>query len=111
MAILDPRLYDYASFTMQWVTNYDVKTNQTDLFKNVPNAGYMMIKSNYAITVKVNSSSNAALPVAANTAFELGKYKMPIRGIDNIYVSNGTADLATIQVRLCAGDDWVAASQ
>ena len=65
----------------------------------------MMIKANYAITVKVNELANAALPVAANTAFELGKFKMPIRGISNIYIANATADLATIQVRLCAADD------
>lgn len=111
MAILDPRAYDYVSFQLQWVSDYDVKTNQTDLFKNVSNAGYLMIKANYNITIKINSSSNAALPISANTAVEFGRYKIPIRGIDNIYVSNATADLTTIQVWLAAPDEGVSTSK
>ena len=108
MATLDVRNYDYASFSVpNATTDYDVKTNQTALFSEVGNAGYVKIESTAIITVKFNETTKTGIPFVANEAQEFGKNFIPIRSISNLYITNASGWAATVQVILAAPDDGV----
>jgi hypothetical protein len=63
--------YDNAEWTTGTLTNYDVATPNQTLFVNCLRPNKVVIRADGAITVKFNSTSNPAITVAANTAFEL----------------------------------------
>lgn len=62
-------LYDAAEWNAGVVTDYDVSA-QT-LFVNCKNPTYVSIRTDAAITVKFNETTNPGFTVSANTAFDL----------------------------------------
>ena len=64
--------YDSAEWSQAVATNYDVYA-QT-LFSNCKQPSHVVIRVDTAITVKFDSTSNSAITVAANTAFELTNF-------------------------------------
>ena len=92
-----PIQYDWASFTLPAnQTNYDVKSNQSALFDNIPLAKNIVIFFNQEITIRFNSTlmPGAVLPISRSP------FQSPSRFLDtsNIYLTNTTA--ATVEIWL-----------
>lgn len=76
-------------------TNYDVKTQQTDSFKNVPTAWLVQIYTDQDISVRFNSISNPAIVLeAGNSPYEFRN----ILRIKNIYITNASGNTANIKI-------------
>lgn len=90
--------YDFVEFTLtNGQTNYNVKTNQTSLFLNIPEAGKCIIESNKNITVRFNNTAFPAVKLdAGESPMELIE-KIIIR---NIFMTNASGSDATIRVWL-----------
>ena len=63
--------YDNAEFASGIVSDYDVGTNESDAFNNVTLARYVSIRTDAAITVKFNSTSNPSITIEASTTFNV----------------------------------------
>ena len=89
--------YDYKSFTVVDGSNYDVKAQQTDLFKNVPMAGYVRITASAAITIRLNTTTSPLISQSSSEILEFGQKFIPCKEIDNIYITNtGTATVGIL---------------
>ncbi|HEB13746.1 MAG TPA: hypothetical protein ENI13_02065 [candidate division CPR3 bacterium] len=63
--------YDNAEFASGIVSDYDVGTNESDAFNNITTARFVSIRTDAAITVKFNSTSNASVTIDASTTFNV----------------------------------------
>ncbi len=91
--------YDFvASFTVATgTTDYDLKTQQATAFKNVSKAWLVLIWTDQDISIKINSTSNPAIPVpAVESPYELRN----ILRVSDIYISNASGSTANIKVML-----------
>ena len=94
-----PKRYDYASFTVSnGQSDYDVNSNEADVFSNIKQATRVIIKTDKNITVKFNSTLLPAFPInIGDSPFQLPPDYMEI---SNIFISNSSGDTATIKVWL-----------
>lgn len=91
-------VYDWASFSIaDGVSDYDVNSQQANLFKHVPTARGIIIWSDQDISIKFNSTSYAAITHEAVYAPHewFNKFK-----IINIYIANASGSTANIKVFL-----------
>jgi len=65
-----PTKIDSAEWTQGTVTNYDI-SGQSTLFKNCPAPTHIIVRTDAAITIKFNATSEPAISIGANTSFEL----------------------------------------
>lgn len=94
-------LYDYASFTIATATtDYDVKTNETDLWSNINVAGMCRLTFNKAISIKFNVTTLPAVDFAATeSGVKIGNshvFDIPIAYISNLYITNTSGDTVTM---------------
>ena len=92
-----PIVYDQKLFTLPASqTNYDVKANQTDLFKNIPLAKNLVIFFDKQMTIRLNST----LMPAAILPISRSPFQSPPRFLDisNIYLTN--TDSVNVEVWL-----------
>lgn len=85
------KMYDYTSHSIATATTNGL----LPAFVNLNEANYVKITSNQIITVRFNSTSNAAFPFVANTPISWDNMK-----VDKIYVTNASWSTATILVEL-----------
>jgi hypothetical protein len=91
-------VYDYAEFTVgTGITDYDVRTNQSALFKNCSTAWLALITFNKNISVKFNSTDMPA--IALDYGISPAEWK-DIFKITNIYITNASGANATIKILL-----------
>ena len=89
--------YDSAEFTLATgQTNYNVKTNQAASFSNIPVAKRLEIRTNVAISVKFNSSANAAITISPTDS----PYTMEWLEVTNIFITNNSGSTASIKILL-----------
>ena len=90
--------YDWVSFTLtNGQTDYDLKVNQANLFKNLVQARGMVIISTQAIGVKINSTSFPLITVSvAQMPWEFLGYKI----IKDAFLTNSSGSDATVEVLL-----------
>ena len=90
--------YDFASFTVATATtDYDVKANQSALFKNAPRASGMIIWHDQTVTIKFNSTDMPG--ITHDVAYEPHNWFDKIE-ITNIYITNASGSTATIRIFL-----------
>lgn len=90
--------YDYVEFTLNdGQTNYDVKSNQSALWNNIPIALIATIETTRNITVRFNNTGFPAVKLDAGASpMELVKKLL----ISNIYLTNASGNSATIRIWL-----------
>jgi len=90
--------YDYAGFNVTTgTTDYDVKANQTALFKNAARASGMILWSNYDVTIKFNATTMPGIP--HSTDYEPHEWFNKLE-ITNIYITNASGSTAAIKIFL-----------
>ena len=92
-------IYDFvSSFTVATATtNYDLKTQQSSAFKNVPKAWLVIIWTDQDISIKQNSTSNPSISIpTGESPFEF----RDILAITNIYITNASGETANIKIML-----------
>ena len=78
-------------------TDYNLKTQQSDAFKNVPKAWLAIIWADQDISIKLNSTSNPSIAISTtDTPFELRN----IFEITNIYITNNSGAAVNVKVML-----------
>jgi hypothetical protein len=93
--------YDWATFTLNTgTTDYNVKTNQANLFLNIPIAKNVFIWSTQDISFKFNNTGNPAIVFAAASNGE-----SPFEGknfllVSNIFLTNSSGTNSTIKIML-----------
>jgi hypothetical protein len=98
-------LYDYKSFNIDTeTTDYDVRTNQTDLWSNIDTAWMCRLTFNKAITLKVNLDTMPWISLATTDSWcTLGNgtdFTFPVAYISNLFISNASGDTVTVWVYL-----------
>lgn len=95
------RLYDNAEFSVANATaDYDVAANQTALFGGTTSNAFkpvyfVRIVTDQTITVKFNSTSNAAVTITST----MSPFLMDeVIEVDNIYITNNSGSAANIKV-------------
>jgi hypothetical protein len=82
-------LYENAEFTVNGVTDQNVTTAQ-GLFDVVTKAHYVEIRTDAAISVKFNSTSNDAISISTTDS----PYKMSVLAVENIFLTSvGSANV------------------
>ena len=91
-------VYDSAELAVSnGISDYDVATNQSDLWDDVPSPVFVSIRTDQTITVKFNSSSNKSITItAADSPFTLDG----LLTVSNIYISNNSGSTANIKILL-----------
>lgn len=93
--------YDWATFTLNnGVSAYNVKSNQANLFLNIPIAKNTFIWSTQDIVIQFNNTANAPIIFAAQSD---GENPFEGRGfllVSNIYLTNSSGSNATIKILL-----------
>ena len=92
------KTYDWAEFTLtNGASDYDVRSNIINLWKNIPSARSCIIETDYNITCKFNNTAYPAGKIdVGNSPAEFTK-KLEI---EDIYLSNGSGNDATIRIWL-----------
>lgn len=90
--------YDWATFSLaDGQTNYDVKSNQSALFLNIPIAGIITIETSRNISVRFNSTAFPAVALDAGASpMELVK-KLTLK---NLFLTNASGGSSTIRIWL-----------
>ena len=91
--------YDFvAAFTVATGTsNYDLSSQQSTAFAYVKRAWLLVLWTTQDLTIRLNSTSNPAITIAAeDSPFELRN----IIEITNVYISNASGSTATVKVML-----------
>lgn len=86
--------YDSNSFIVAtWTTNYDCKANWW-AFGNVPNSLFVWLRSDAAISIKLNSTDNDSIALwLEDMPFESTNIK-----VSNVYITNNSWSNATINL-------------
>jgi len=74
--------YDNCEFASGVVSDYDVATNEASAFNNITIARYVSIRTDAAISVKFNSTSNDSITIEANSSFNVDTLE-----VTNVYVT------------------------
>lgn len=75
-------VYDNVEWATGIVSDYDVSSGQADAFSNITTARYVSIRTDAAITVKLNSTSNHSVTVEASTTLNIDTLE-----VTNIFVT------------------------
>ena len=87
--------YENKEFTLSTgQTNYDYLDNVTGAFATIPGYTTVNIRSDQAITVRINSTDNDYITIEANKTFELDNLLF----ITNIYITNASGSTANIKI-------------
>ena len=92
--------YDYAEFTLATgQTDYDVKTNETDAFKNITKARYIQIRSDVDLSIKFNSTSmpSITLDVSEDESIII-RTQIERLAVTNIFITNNSGSTANIRL-------------
>jgi len=93
--------YDWATFTLNTgTTDYNVKTNQANLFLNIPIAKNVFIWSNQDISFKFNNTANPAIVFAAASNGESPFEGKQFLLVSNLFLTNASGNNATIKILL-----------
>lgn len=88
--------YSVATFTVNaGTTNYDVKTNNPNLFEKISSAAGVHIETSAAIGVRLNSVDEDIIPITTTQ----NTVSLPIFWVTNLFVTT-TVNPATITVTL-----------
>lgn len=93
--------YDWATFTLtNGTTAYNVKSNQANLFLNIPVAKNVFIWSSQDISIQFNNTAYPSIVFAAASNGE-----SPFEGknfllVSNIYLTNTSGNNSTIKILL-----------
>lgn len=98
-------LYDYKSFIIaDWSFDYDVKAQQSDLWKHLNQAGYVRITVNYSIDMKINKTSEPTITLtpSENPVIISSDTRVwfPLPYVDNLYFTNNSWQNITVGVYL-----------
>lgn len=89
--------YDNGEFNLTTgQTNYDVAAGQAALFNNVTTARTVNFRTDKTVTIRLNSTSNAAITVAATDS----PFVIDDISVTNIYITNASGDTAAIKILL-----------
>ena len=95
------RAYDNAEFTVaNATTNYNVKTNQANLFGGADsdaglNVYYVRIVTDQTVTVRFNSTSNDAITITSSQSpFVMDE----IIEVENIFITNNSGSTANMRI-------------
>jgi hypothetical protein len=88
--------YDAAEFTVSTgTTNYDTKTNQTTLWNNVSSPGYINIRTDQTISLRLNSTGNPAITITSTDSPFILQNSLPV---SNIFVTNNSGNTANVKI-------------
>ena len=88
--------YDAAEFTVSSGTsNYDVKTNQTALWANVSSPGYINIRTDQTISLRLNSVSNPLITITSTDSPFILQNSLPVT---NIFITNSSGSTANVKI-------------
>jgi len=98
-------LYDYKKFIIpDGVEDYDVRALQEELRKNINQAGYVRITTNYSIDMKLNKTTDPIInitpsenPIIIHSDTRLW---FPLPYVDNIYFTNNSGANITVGIYL-----------
>ena len=90
------QLYDSVEFTLATgITNYDLDAQQAAAFANIPTWMSCTIRTDKALTIRLNSATNPVITVNEyESPFHL---KLDIE-ITNIYITNASGATASIKI-------------
>lgn len=90
--------YDWVQFTLaDGEVNYNVKSNQSAMFLNIPYAGRVVVETTQDITVRFNDTSMPAV------VLESGQSPMELirqLNVKNLYLTNASGNSSTIRIWL-----------
>jgi hypothetical protein len=91
-------IYDYAEFTVgNGVSDYDVRTNQSSLFKNCSSAWLVQLSFNKNISVKFNSTDMPSISLG----YEVSPAEWrDILKVTNIYITNSSGSSVIVKALL-----------
>lgn len=90
-----PQGYDNPEFTLaSGLSDYNLLANVSGAFQNFDSYSTLNIRSDQSVTVKLNSTSNAAITIQGNKPFELENKIL----IKNIYITNNSGSTANIKI-------------
>lgn len=93
-------IYDSVEFSLATgQTDYDVKTNQSTSFKNVPRAHSLIIRTDQTITVKFNDDSNTSMTISRGEGSLTVTRNMGFE-ITNLFITNASGSTAAIKIFL-----------
>lgn len=93
-------VYDSTEFDLTSPqTNYNVKVNVPELFNNIKNIHSLIIKTNKAIGIRLNSIINPLITIGVKEK-ELAIGKSIGFEVTNIYLTNTSGLTATIKISL-----------
>ena len=89
------RNYDSMEFTLaNGLSDYDVAANVTGAFENLSSYTTINVRTDQAITLKINSTDNRLITATAARPLELDD----LMEITNIYLSNSSGSTANIKI-------------
>lgn len=94
-------VYDAASFDVTTgTTNYDVKTEQTSLFKDITVPTIVRLITDQTITIRLNSATAPAITMTSSES--PGAEIFDHLKVNNIFITNNSGATANIEIRLFA---------
>jgi hypothetical protein len=88
--------YDAAEFTVSTgTTNYDVATNQAGLWNNISSPGYINIRTDQTISLRLNDTSYPAITITSTDSPFILQNSLPV---SNIYVTNNSGNTANVKI-------------
>lgn len=90
--------YDFTTFTLtNGTTDYDLKANQANLFKNLVQARGIVVISTQSIGIKIN---NTAFPLIAISVGQMPWEFLGYKIIKNAFLTNTSGSDATVEILL-----------
>ena len=88
--------YDSIEFSLaDGLTDYDVKSNESDAFDDLPSYTTVVIRTDQDISIKFNSTSGKTITVAKrNSPFMMDN----LIEISNIYLTNASGNTASVKI-------------
>lgn len=89
------RTYDSIEFTFaSGLSDYDVRANQAAAYVNAQVYTTVNIRSDQAITIKLNATTNPAITIQAGVYFEFDN----LMEITNIFLANSSGSTANVKI-------------
>lgn len=95
--------YDSKKFTLtNGQTNFDVKTNISELFDNIKVARRVVIKSDVTITFRFNNVNLPVIEMVVSGQTRESPFQLPKEFLDvtGIYITNNSGSTANIEIML-----------
>jgi hypothetical protein len=88
--------YDAAEFTVSTgTTNYDVDTNQSALWNNISSPGYINIRTDQTISLRLNSVANPLITITSTDSPFILQNSLPVT---NIFITNSSGNTANVKI-------------